>query len=130
MSCSVELRQPRQQQHNQHQQGMAEDPQKLAVIMNKSQRLVLGLIVLLLVDVIWVSSSELTKVSNTKQLFESELLNFVQCVFVFSTSIRRQNLTNLSSAHTSRLPCSRCTYWACVSGHPGEISATSQQLTR
>lgn len=57
MSCSVELRQPRQQ-------GMAEDPHKLAVMMNKSQRLVLGLIVLLLVDVIWASSSELTKVKN------------------------------------------------------------------
>ncbi|XP_015509918.2 solute carrier family 35 member F5 [Neodiprion pinetum] len=54
MSCSVELRQQRQQ-------GMAEDPHKLAAIMNKSQRLVLGLLVLLLVDIIWVSSSELTK---------------------------------------------------------------------
>lgn len=55
MSCSVELRQRRQQ-------GMAEDPHRLAAIMNKSQRLVLGLLVLLLVDIIWVSSSELTKV--------------------------------------------------------------------
>jgi hypothetical protein len=58
MSCSVELRQPRQY-------GIAEDPHKLTVIMNKSQRLILGLSVLLLVDVIWVSSSELTKVHNT-----------------------------------------------------------------
>ena len=56
MSCSVELHQPRQL-------GMAEDPHKLAVMMNKSQRLILGLSVLLLVDIIWVSSSELTKVS-------------------------------------------------------------------
>jgi hypothetical protein len=31
-------------------------------MLNKSQRLLLGLFVLLLVDVIWVSSSELTKV--------------------------------------------------------------------
>ncbi|XP_058796700.1 solute carrier family 35 member F5 [Phymastichus coffea] len=54
MTCSVELRQARQL-------GMAEDPHKLAVMMNKSQRLVLGLAVLLLVDIIWVSSSELTK---------------------------------------------------------------------
>lgn len=55
MSCSVELRQRRQQ-------GMAEDPHKLAAMMNKSQRLILGLLILLLVDIIWVSSSELTKV--------------------------------------------------------------------
>lgn len=62
MSCSVELRQPRQQ-------GMAEDPHKLAAMMNKSQRLVLGLSILLLVDIIWVSSNELTKVSNFSHLF-------------------------------------------------------------
>lgn len=41
---------------------MAEDPHRLAAIMNKSQRLILGLLVLLLVDIIWVSSAELTKV--------------------------------------------------------------------
>jgi len=65
MSCSVELRQRRQQ-------GMAEDPHKLAAMMNKSQRLVLGLLVLLLVDIIWVSSSELTKVrSNFPYLLPS-----------------------------------------------------------
>lgn len=58
MSCSVELRQRRQQ-------GMAEDPHKLAAMMNKSQRLVLGLLILLLVDIIWVSSSELTKVRSS-----------------------------------------------------------------
>ncbi|KMQ86621.1 solute carrier family 35 member f5, partial [Lasius niger] len=58
MSCSVELRQRRQQ-------GMAEDPHKLAAMMNKSQRLVLGLLILLLVDIIWVSSSELTKSDPT-----------------------------------------------------------------
>jgi hypothetical protein len=34
-------------------------------MLNKSQRLLLGLFVLLLVDVIWVSSSELTKVGRT-----------------------------------------------------------------
>ncbi|XP_011496253.1 PREDICTED: solute carrier family 35 member F5 [Ceratosolen solmsi marchali] len=54
MSCSVELRQSRHE-------GMAEDPHKLVLIMNKSQRLILGLSVLLLVDIIWVSGSELTK---------------------------------------------------------------------
>lgn len=32
-------------------------------ILTKSQRLILGLMILLLVDVIWVSSSELTKVN-------------------------------------------------------------------
>lgn len=41
---------------------MVEDPHKLAAMVNKSQRLVLGLLVLLLVDIIWVSSSEFTKV--------------------------------------------------------------------
>ncbi|XP_015440077.1 PREDICTED: solute carrier family 35 member F5 isoform X2 [Dufourea novaeangliae] len=63
MSCSVELRQRRQQ-------GMAEDPHKLAAMMNKSQRLVLGLLVLLLVDIIWVSSSELTKYIYRESAFE------------------------------------------------------------
>lgn len=33
-------------------------------MLNKTQRLLLGLFVLLLVDIIWVSSSELTKVST------------------------------------------------------------------
>jgi hypothetical protein len=37
-------------------------------MLNKSQRLLLGLFVLLLVDVIWVSSSELTKVRRTSKL--------------------------------------------------------------
>ncbi|KAF3428309.1 hypothetical protein E2986_05333 [Frieseomelitta varia] len=63
MSCSVELRQRRQQ-------GMAEDPHKLAAMMNKSQRLVLGLLVLLLVDIIWVSSTELTKYIYREAAFE------------------------------------------------------------
>jgi hypothetical protein len=38
-------------------------------MLNKSQRLLLGLFVLLLVDVIWVSSSELTKVRRTLTLY-------------------------------------------------------------
>nr|XP_050863982.1 solute carrier family 35 member F5 isoform X2 [Vespula vulgaris] len=63
MSCSVELRQRRQQ-------GMTEDPHRLAAMMNKSQRLVLGLLVLLLVDIIWVSSSELTKYIYREAAFE------------------------------------------------------------
>ncbi|XP_023288964.1 solute carrier family 35 member F5 isoform X2 [Orussus abietinus] len=63
MSCSVELRQCRQS-------GMMEDPHRLAVMMNKSQRLVLGLLVLLLVDIIWVSSSELTKYIYKEAAFE------------------------------------------------------------
>ncbi|CAD1481130.1 unnamed protein product, partial [Heterotrigona itama] len=63
MSCSVELRQRRQQ-------GMVEDPHKLAAMMNKSQRLVLGLLVLLLVDIIWVSSTELTKYIYREAAFE------------------------------------------------------------
>lgn len=38
-------------------------------MLNKSQRLLLGLFVLLLVDVIWVSSAELTKVRRTLTLY-------------------------------------------------------------
>lgn len=38
-------------------------------MLNKSQRLLLGLFVLLLVDVIWVSSSELTKVRKSLLLY-------------------------------------------------------------
>lgn len=71
MSCSVELRQRRQQ-------GMAEDPHKLAAMMNKSQRLVLGLLVLLLVDIIWVSSSELTKVRSRFFILSSQSLPFAR----------------------------------------------------
>lgn len=56
MSCFLELKHIRQQ-------GMAEDPHKLTAIVNKSQRLVLGISVLLLVDIIWVSSTELMRVS-------------------------------------------------------------------
>ncbi|EZA62149.1 hypothetical protein DMN91_011920 [Ooceraea biroi] len=77
MSCSVELRQRRQQ-------GMAEDPHKLAAMMNKSQRLVLGLLVLLLVDIIWVSSSELTKYIYREATFEKPF---------FSTYIRTSMFT-------------------------------------
>lgn len=73
MSCSVELRQRRQQ-------GMAEDPHKLAAMMNKSQRLVLGLLVLLLVDIIWVSSSELTKVRLTNLTFYLIVAIFLPCL--------------------------------------------------
>ncbi|XP_014205867.1 solute carrier family 35 member F5 [Copidosoma floridanum] len=61
MSCSVELRQQRQQE-------MEEDPHKLVV--NKSQRLFLGLLVLFLVDIIWVSSSELTKYIYQEAAFD------------------------------------------------------------
>ncbi|KAH0945247.1 hypothetical protein HN011_007474 [Eciton burchellii] len=77
MSCSVELRQRRQQ-------GMAEDPHKLAAMMNKSQRLILGLLVLLLVDIIWVSSSELTKYIYREAAFEKPF---------FSTYIRTSMFT-------------------------------------
>ncbi|KYQ49500.1 Solute carrier family 35 member F5 [Trachymyrmex zeteki] len=77
MSCSVELRQRRQQ-------GMAEDPHKLAAMMNKSQRLVLGLLVLLLVDIIWVSSSELTKYIYRDETFERPF---------FSTYVRTSMFT-------------------------------------
>ncbi|XP_066589435.1 solute carrier family 35 member F5 [Prorops nasuta] len=63
MSCSVELRQRRPE-------AMVEDRHKLAAMMNKSQRLVLGLLVLLLVDIIWVSSSELTKYIYREAAFE------------------------------------------------------------
>ncbi|KAL2717874.1 solute carrier family 35 member F5-like [Vespula squamosa] len=63
MSYSVELRQRRQQ-------GMTEDPDRLAAMMNKSQRLVLGLLILILVDAIWVSSFELTKYISREAAFE------------------------------------------------------------
>lgn len=75
MSCSVELRQRRQQ-------GMAEDPHKLAAMMNKSQRLVLGLLILLLVDIIWVSSSELTKVRNLETCLLFIIAIFLPCLLL------------------------------------------------
>lgn len=46
-------------------------------MLNKSQRLLLGLFVLLLVDVIWVSSSELTKVRRTSE--HTLLMRVPQC---------------------------------------------------
>jgi preprotein translocase subunit SecE len=56
-------------------------------MLNKSQRLLLGLFVLLLVDVIWVSSSELTKVMRTL---------LVCCVFVmfFTLALNANYSTN------------------------------------
>jgi len=51
-------------------------------MLNKSQRLLLGLFVLLLVDVIWVSSSELTKVRRTKE--HTLLIRVLQCNISFS----------------------------------------------
>ncbi|XP_014489481.1 PREDICTED: solute carrier family 35 member F5 isoform X2 [Dinoponera quadriceps] len=77
MSCSVELRQRRQQ-------GIVEDPHRLAAMMNKSQRLILGLLVLLLVDIIWVSSSELTKYIYREAAFEKPF---------FSTYVRTSMFT-------------------------------------
>jgi predicted ferric reductase len=57
-------------------------------MLNKSQRVLLGLFVLLLVDVIWVSSSELTKVSRTYVLFTStvsfSLLEILHLTFLLS----------------------------------------------
>lgn len=35
-------------------------------MLNKAQKLVLGIVLLVLVDIIWVSSSELTKVGTSK----------------------------------------------------------------
>lgn len=42
--------------------SVTDDKPSLGAMLNKNQRLFLGLFVLLLVDIIWVSSSELTKV--------------------------------------------------------------------
>lgn len=36
-------------------------------MLNKSQKLTLGIVLLLVVDVIWVCSSELTKVSSSNE---------------------------------------------------------------
>jgi len=51
-------------------------------MLNKSQRLLLGLFVLLLVDVIWVSSSELTKVRRTSE--HTSLIGVLQYNICFS----------------------------------------------
>jgi len=88
MSCSVELLQHRQQ-------GMAEDPHKLAAMMNKSQRLVLGLLVLLLVDIIWVSSSELTKVRPSFLSYRIAIFPYL----TFSASVMTSLRTNIYCLH-------------------------------
>lgn len=43
--------------------------------LTKSQRLVLGVIVLIIVDLIWVASSELTKVGLTIHTHENKALS-------------------------------------------------------
>lgn len=53
-------------------------------MLNKSQRLLLGLFVLLLVDVIWVSSSELTKV---RRMWERTVLLWVPTCNIFFSGI-------------------------------------------
>lgn len=39
------------------------------MLTNKTHKLILGIILLLLVDIIWVSSSELTKVRNHQKIY-------------------------------------------------------------
>lgn len=44
------------------------DTPSIVSVLTKTQRLILGLLVLLLVDIIWVSSSELTKVNISQDM--------------------------------------------------------------
>lgn len=130
MSCSVEL------YHSKRQQGMVEDPHKIAAMMNKSQRLVLGLTVLLLVDIIWVSSSELTKVCYFLficfiffYIWKIDIIAFVKYLLFFSTYIKKLHLISHSLAHILKHQCLHCTYLAYASGHHGESSILNQQIT-
>ncbi|KAF7993823.1 hypothetical protein HCN44_011092 [Aphidius gifuensis] len=101
MSCSVELRQRRQS-------GMTEDPHKLAAIMNKSQRMILGLLILLLVDIIWVSSSKLTQYIYKDATFDKPFFNTYVNTSMFTLYLLglcfwspwRERCTKPSSAYT------------------------------
>lgn len=56
-------------------------------MLNKTQRLILGLFILLLVDIIWVSSSELTKVSCTRFMVFTDLFQTYCTVFLLSLEL-------------------------------------------
>lgn len=68
-------------------------------MLTKNQKLGLGIVVLLIVDVIWVASSELTKVSAKVEANEVQKLTG----FDFSSCIKMKTTTSPFSAHFSRL---------------------------
>lgn len=86
-------------------------------MLTKTQRLILGLFVLLLVDVIWVSTSELTKV---KLGFRSPYFMCTYPDFCYSTYIIMKNLENHFSTRISKHHCSHYIYWDYVFGPHGE----------
>lgn len=78
-------------------------------MLTKSQKLSLGIVLLLVVDVIWVASSELTKVSALRNRLR---LDFIVLLFFFhfSSCIKLKTTTSHSSARSSRLRCSPFTW--------------------
>ncbi len=76
-------------------------------ILSKPQRLGIGILVLLLVDVIWVSSSELTKVSLMKSLiyrYKSQL-SYKMMLLICSTFSRMKTTASHILAHTLKHQC-------------------------
>ncbi|XP_008548608.1 solute carrier family 35 member F5 isoform X2 [Microplitis demolitor] len=63
---------------------MREDLHRLTTMMNKSQRLIIGFLILLLVDIIWISSFRLTQYIYLESAFEKPF---------FSTYINQSMLT-------------------------------------
>lgn len=75
-------------------------------MLTKTQRLILGSFVLLLVDIIWVSSSELTKVFYNI-ILETVCTYIINC---FSTYIEMKRLKSRFFVHTLKRQCLRYIY--------------------
>ena len=92
-------------------------------MLNKSQRLLLGLFVLLLVDVIWVSSSELTKVSCEISVLRMGTTNnyvVMQWVFPYHLNVEYDNAFKWKQSLITNLTlddCSSFIWFICLTDY-------------
>lgn len=92
-------------------------------MINKTYKLLFGIVLLVIVDIVWVSSSELTKVcvrgvtmrctsSSTNHSRFILMLNVFLIPYIQSSfSTKMKDSINHFSAHTLKRQCLRCTYW-------------------
>lgn len=77
--------------------GTAMNPQEdFQIGLNRSQKFTLGIVLLILVDIIWVASSELTKVRQNYMHNSSMRL---MCYFNFAVLVRRRSLPKAPIYH-------------------------------
>lgn len=91
-------------------------------MLTKTQRLVLGSFVLFLVDIIWVSSSELTKV--TQLICLQHTLQFFICSIYITMLLLKSRFSVLTLKHQ----CLRCIYLDFYFGLHGETTVLVHQI--